>query len=88
MDYLDLHFLALDFLLQRLIEVQQQEVDVPDADAFRERAYERVTAHHFSVRSLVEDVFWLWNEKLDPLKAAEISESLPEVLKPLWPRAI
>ena len=63
-------------------------VDVPDADAFRERAYERVTAHHFSVRSLVEDVFWLWNEKLDPLKAAEISESLPEVLKPLWPRAI
>ena len=26
MDYLDLHFLALDFLLQRLIEVQQQEI--------------------------------------------------------------
>lgn len=26
MDFLDLHFLALDFLLQRLVELQQQEV--------------------------------------------------------------
>ena len=27
MEFLDLHFLSLDFLLQRLIENQQQEVD-------------------------------------------------------------
>lgn len=60
-------------------------VSLPDADTFRERIFERVKAHHFRVPSLVEDVFWLWNAKLEPGKASAIANALPEVLKPLWP---
>ena len=62
-------------------------VDLPDADTFRERVYELVKAHHFRVPSLVEDVFWLWNEKLEADKAARIAASLPYALKSLWPRS-
>jgi hypothetical protein len=45
--------------------------------------YERVKAHHARVPSLVEDVFWLWNEKLGK-KAATVRECLPPVLRSLW----
>lgn len=60
-------------------------INLLDADTFRERVYERVKAHHFGVPSLVEDVFWLWNEKLETDKAARLTASLPDALKSLWP---
>jgi uncharacterized protein (DUF2267 family) len=56
---------------------------VTNADEFSDRVYERVKAHHARVPSLVEDVFWLWNEKLGK-KAATIRECLPPVLRSLW----
>lgn len=62
-------------------------VDLPDANTFRDRVYERVKAHHFRVETLVEDVFWLWNEKLEPARANKITAVLPECLKQLWPIA-
>ena len=61
-------------------------IDLPDADPFRARVYERVKAHHFRVESLVQDVFWLWNEKLDPARSDRISAALPDCLKSLWPQ--
>lgn len=60
-------------------------VDLPDADTFRDRVYQRVKAHHFRVPTLVEDVFWLLNEKLEPKKAAKIAAALPAPLASLWP---
>ena len=60
-------------------------VVLDSAAEFRDRVHERVKAHHFRVESLVEDVFWLWNEKLERSRAETIRASLPEVLQPLWP---
>lgn len=60
-------------------------IDLPDADTFKDRVYERVKAHHFRVQSLVEDVFWLWSEKLEPSRAAKIAAALPDCLRELWP---
>lgn len=62
-------------------------VDLPDAATFAERVYERVKAHHPRVPSLVSDVFWLWNEKLGPTRAARVTACLPRELAALWPSA-
>ncbi|KWV94020.1 MULTISPECIES: DUF2267 domain-containing protein [unclassified Erythrobacter] len=59
--------------------------DVVDAEIFQERVYQRVKAHHFRVPSLVSDVFWLWESKLGPERAARIRAAIPEALRPLWP---
>lgn len=60
-------------------------IDLPDANTFADRVYERVKSHHFRVESLVEDVFRLWSEKLEPAKAARIAAALPDCLRELWP---
>ena len=60
-------------------------IELADADTFRDRIYEWVKAHNFCVETLVEDVFWLWNEKLEPKKATMIANAVPECLVPLWP---
>ena len=79
--------------LERGILLQDWRLDegpVPldSAAQFRDRVHDRVKAHHFRVESLVEDVFWLWNEKLQSSNADTIRASLPEVLQPLWPSNI
>ena len=79
--------------LERGILLQDWRLDegpVPldSAAQFRDRVHDRVKAHHFRVESLVEDVFWLWNEKLQSSNADTIQASLPEVLQPLWPSNI
>lgn len=76
--------------LERGIFLQDWRLDegpvpLPDADTFRDRVYQRVEAHHFRVPSLVEDVFWLWNQKLELQKAAKVAQALPSALQPLWP---
>ena len=53
---------------------------------FKDRVHERVKAHHYRVESLVEDVFWLWNEKLAPERAERIVKVLPPCLAELWPK--
>lgn len=58
--------------------------DVTDAEEFSDRVYDRVKGHHARVPSLVQDVFWLLNEKLGRSGAATIRECLPAALKPLW----
>lgn len=56
-----------------------------DPDSFFDRVYQRVKNHHSPPPTLVADVFWLWNEKLEPAKARKIYENLPIALRPLWP---
>ena len=65
--------------------LDDRTMELRDASEFADRVYERVKAHHARVHSLVQDVFWLWNEKLGERKGAVIRECLPSVLRPLWP---
>jgi uncharacterized protein (DUF2267 family) len=58
---------------------------IPSAEIFFDRVYQRVKDHHTPPPSLVADVFWLWDEKLEPAKARRIFDNLPAVLQPLWP---
>jgi uncharacterized protein (DUF2267 family) len=58
--------------------------NVRDAKEFSDRVYDRVKGHHARVPSLVEDVFWLWNNKLGAERAAIIRDCLPSSLRPLW----
>lgn len=60
---------------------------LPDAGTFSERVHNRVKAHHFSVPTLVEDVFWLWGRKLDAARSARIRACLPDPLAPRWPHS-
>lgn len=57
---------------------------VGSLEDFSERVYQRVKAHHFRVPTLVGDVFWLWNLKLDPDKSERIYRCLPAPLDELW----
>lgn len=66
-------------------KLDEGPVDLHHADAFKDRVYERVKDHHFRVDSLVEDVFWLWAQKLEPTRANKVAAALPKCLKPLWP---
>lgn len=59
-------------------------VALVSVEEFAEKVYSRVQAHHFRVPSLVGDVFWLWNRKLEPEKARRILRCLPEPLADLW----
>lgn len=77
--------------LERGILLQDWRLDegpVPldSAAEFRDRVHDRVKVHHFRVDSLVEDVFWLWSEKLEPSRAEIVRGALPDVLRALWPQ--
>lgn len=56
-----------------------------DAEAFQERVFQRVRAHHARVPSLLGDVFWLLSRKLACAEAATVFACLPDMLKPFWP---
>lgn len=58
---------------------------ISDPESFFDRVYQRVKDHHSPPPTLVADVFWLWNEKLEPPKTRNIFENLPIALRPLWP---
>lgn len=53
--------------------------------AKRSSDLQQACSHGISLARVVEDVFWLWNEKLERACAKTIRTSLPEVLQPLWP---
>lgn len=59
-------------------------VEVNDPQDFCDRVYQRIHVHHFRVPSLVGDVFWLWQKKLEPDKANTIRDCLPRAIEPLW----
>jgi len=60
-------------------------VSVESVVAFEARVYQRVKNHHARVHTIVEDVFWVWNEMLEPAKAQIIRQNLPSLLEQLWP---
>jgi uncharacterized protein (DUF2267 family) len=61
--------------------------EIPSAETFFDRVYQRVKAHHNPPPTLVADVFWLWHQNLEPRKSRKILECLPPVLRPLWPNS-
>lgn len=62
-----------------------QPKPISDPASFFDRVYQRLKDHHSPPPTLVADVFWLWNEKLEPTRARTILENLPIELRALWP---
>jgi uncharacterized protein (DUF2267 family) len=55
------------------------------ADAFVQEVVDFLSPHHVPPRSIVADVFRVWNEKSPPEKAERMRGLLPDALKALWP---